>query len=195
MSVAKHGLPTTTMDTPTTLQKRPASSPLTVEARQPTASVGSIFPPRALRSAPTINFNDFQILLTVNFGEVEVASGSGFSWISMAQPTPPGRKWTSQIGARLAKQSRKCWLFSGHARKTQVKFVFVAKLHTACQKAARYITAASMFVTIYSCSGFGNIRLQLDEWMDEWMKCLLSCHKATGHFWPMRQNTKLLKNQ
>ena len=41
------------MDTPATLRKRPASSPLNAEARQPPASVGSISPPRVLRSAPT----------------------------------------------------------------------------------------------------------------------------------------------
>ena len=41
------------MDTPATSWKRPASSPLNAEACQPTASVGSISPPRASRSAPT----------------------------------------------------------------------------------------------------------------------------------------------
>jgi len=37
------------MDTPATLQKRPAFSPLDAEARQPTTSVGSISPPRIWR--------------------------------------------------------------------------------------------------------------------------------------------------
>ena len=45
----ERGPPAATMDTPATLRKRPASSAL---ARQPTASVGSIFPPRFVRSAP-----------------------------------------------------------------------------------------------------------------------------------------------
>ena len=35
------------MDTPATLRKHPASSLLNAKARQPTASVGSISPPRA----------------------------------------------------------------------------------------------------------------------------------------------------
>ena len=42
-----------TMDMPATLWKCPASLPLTAEARQSSASVGSISPPRILRSAPT----------------------------------------------------------------------------------------------------------------------------------------------
>ena len=42
------------MDTPATSRKRPASSPLNAEAHQPTVSVGSISPPRASRSAPTL---------------------------------------------------------------------------------------------------------------------------------------------
>ena len=50
------------MDTPATSRKRPASSPLNDEARQPTARIGNISPPRvllsatprALRSAPTL---------------------------------------------------------------------------------------------------------------------------------------------
>ena len=29
-------------------------------------------------------------------------------------------------------------------------------------------------------------------WMNEWMKFLLSRHKATGQFWPMRQDTKIM---
>ena len=41
------------MDMPATSRKRPASSPLNAEARQPTTSIGSISPPRVLRSAPT----------------------------------------------------------------------------------------------------------------------------------------------
>ena len=41
------------MDTPATSRKRPASSPLNAEARQPTASVGSISPPRAWPPHPT----------------------------------------------------------------------------------------------------------------------------------------------
>ena len=41
------------MDTPATSWKRPAFSPLNTEARQPTASVGSISPPRALLPPPT----------------------------------------------------------------------------------------------------------------------------------------------
>ena len=40
------------MDTPATSRKRPASSPLNVEAFQPTCSVRSIFPPRAWPSSP-----------------------------------------------------------------------------------------------------------------------------------------------
>ena len=40
------------MDTPATSRKHPASSALNAEAHQPTASVGSISPPRVLRSAP-----------------------------------------------------------------------------------------------------------------------------------------------
>jgi len=39
--VAERGPPASTMDTPTTSQKRPFSSPLNAEARQPTASVGT----------------------------------------------------------------------------------------------------------------------------------------------------------
>ena len=39
------------VDTPATLQKRPASSALNAEARQPTTSVGSISLPRVLRLA------------------------------------------------------------------------------------------------------------------------------------------------
>ena len=50
------GPPAATMDTPTTSRKRPASSPLNAEARQPPASVGSISPPRVLRSALTPRF-------------------------------------------------------------------------------------------------------------------------------------------
>ena len=45
----EHRLPTSTMDTPATLQKRLASSPLNAEARHPTASIRSISPPRAER--------------------------------------------------------------------------------------------------------------------------------------------------
>ena len=41
--------PASTMDTPVTSQKRPASSPLNVKAFEPTCSVRSIFPPRARR--------------------------------------------------------------------------------------------------------------------------------------------------
>ena len=37
------------MDTPATLQKRPASSPLNVKAFEPTCSIRSISPPRAWR--------------------------------------------------------------------------------------------------------------------------------------------------
>ena len=43
------------MDTPATLRKRPASSLLNTKARQSTASVGSISPPRAWPSPPTNN--------------------------------------------------------------------------------------------------------------------------------------------
>ena len=46
MSTAEHGPPASTMDTPATLRKCPASSPLNAKARQPTASVGRISPSR-----------------------------------------------------------------------------------------------------------------------------------------------------
>ena len=42
-----HPAPTSMMDTPATSWKRPTSSPLNAETRQPTASVGSISLPRA----------------------------------------------------------------------------------------------------------------------------------------------------
>ena len=42
------------MDTPATLWKCPTFLPLNTEARQPTASIGSISLPRALRSPPTL---------------------------------------------------------------------------------------------------------------------------------------------
>jgi len=45
----EHGPPASTMDTPATLQKCPASSPFNAEVHQPTASVGSISPPRNQR--------------------------------------------------------------------------------------------------------------------------------------------------
>ena len=41
------------MDMPATSRKRLASSPLNAEVREPTASIRSISPPRASRSAPT----------------------------------------------------------------------------------------------------------------------------------------------
>ena len=53
-------------DTPTTSRKRPVSLPLNAKARQPTTSIGSISPPRILRSAPTPSFPSSK-LYTVRF--------------------------------------------------------------------------------------------------------------------------------
>ena len=65
MSVTERGPSATTMDTPATLRKHPASSPLTAEAHQPIASVRSISPSCALRSAPTSSPPSSQVSSTV----------------------------------------------------------------------------------------------------------------------------------
>ena len=49
------------MDTPATSRKRPAFSPLNTEASQPTASTGSISPPRAWPPLPPTNNNEVML--------------------------------------------------------------------------------------------------------------------------------------
>ena len=93
------------MDTPATSRKRPASSSINAEARHLTANVGSISPPRVLRSATPRASGSFRPSLKLLYSQVQGLRG-GIAVHEERSQHPQNRSYFSIEGGR--NRERKC---------------------------------------------------------------------------------------
>ena len=93
------------MDTPATSRKRPASSSINAEARHLTANVGSISPPRVLRSATPRASGSSPPSLKLLYSQVQGLRG-GIAAHEERSHHPQNRSYFSIEGGR--NRERKC---------------------------------------------------------------------------------------